>query len=83
MDEKGVPKPVQEKALSLSDSLEGGKVIELSDAEAPGGKRSVSPAGGLAEIISAFTKPVETGVLNLSDSGDAAAGSKRVKFSNI
>jgi hypothetical protein len=28
-------------------------------------------------------KPVETGVLNLSDSGDAAAGSERIKFSNI
>jgi hypothetical protein len=83
MDEKGIPKPVQEKALSLSDSLEDGKVIELSDSEAPEGKRKVSPADCLVEIISAFTKPVETGVLNLSDGDETAGKAGRINFNNI
>jgi hypothetical protein len=86
MDEKGIPKPVQEKALSLSDSLEGGKTVELSDSGAPEGKRSVSPADCLIEIISAFTKPVEAGVINLSDGGDAAGSpckTGRINFNNI
>jgi hypothetical protein len=83
MDEKGIPKPVQEKALSLSDSLEDGKFIELSDSEAPEGKRKVSPADCLVEIISAFTKPVETGVLNLSDGDETAGNAQRINFNNI
>ena len=85
MDEKGIPKPVQEKALSLSDSLEDGKTIELSDSEASEGKRKVSPADCLIEIISAFTKPVEPGVLNLSDGDNAgsAGEAKRVNYSAI
>ena len=69
MDEKGIPKPLQEKALFLSDSFDGDKIIELSDSEAPEGKRKVSHTDCLIEIISGFTKPVEPGVLNLSDGG--------------
>ncbi|MCL2128468.1 MAG: hypothetical protein FWH38_09455 [Treponema sp.] len=85
MDEKGIPKPVQEKALRLSDSFEDGKAIELSDTEAPEGKRKASQSGCLIEILSAFARPVETGALNLSDGGDAgsAAAAGRVKFSAI
>ncbi len=81
MDEKGIPKTVQEKALSLSDSFEDGKTLELSDTE---GKRNVSPSDCLIEIISAFTRPVEPGVLNLSDGDDTGtAGRAKVDFSKI
>ena len=83
MDEKGIPKAVQEKALSLSDSLESGKEIELSDAGTADGKRKVSPADCLIEIISSFTKPVETGVFNLSDGEAPPADAGRVNFAKI
>jgi len=84
MDGAKVPQGVREKVLRLSDSLDNGKTIELSDTEAPEGKRSVSAADCLIEIITAFPKPVETGVMNLSD-GEAAAGtnSARINFANI
>jgi hypothetical protein len=73
MDGAKVPQGVREKALRLSDALDGGKTIELSDAEAAEGKRSVSPLDCLIELVSAYPKPVETGAMNLSD-GDGAAG---------
>jgi len=84
MDGAKVPQGVREKALRLADSLDNGKTIELSDAEAPNGKRQVSAADCLIEIVTAFPKPVETGAMNLSD-GDASAeaNSARIKLSNI
>jgi hypothetical protein len=90
MDGAKIPHAVREKALRLCDAMDGGKTIELSDTEAPEGKRSVSAADCLIEIITAFPKPVETGVMNLSDGHDtegidaASAGNvSRIKFSNI
>jgi hypothetical protein len=85
MDSRGIPRPVQEKALLLSDALDEGKTIELSDAEAPEGKRKIPAVDCLIEIVSAFTKPVETGALNLSDGGDAgsAGNAGAIKFSSI
>jgi hypothetical protein len=84
MDSAKVPQGVREKVLRLSDSLESGKTLELSDSEAPEGKRSVSAVDCLVEIISAFPQPVETGVMNLSDGGDSPAGDPaRIKFANI
>jgi hypothetical protein len=82
MDGKKVPQGIREKALRLCDALEGGKTIELSDAEASGGKRSVSPADCLIEIVTAFPQPVETGVMNLSD-GDADGNAERINFNAI
>jgi len=89
MDSKGVPQAIREKALRLCDAMDNEKTIELSDSEAPEGKRKVSAADCLIEIITAFPKPVETGVMNLSDGNDAgnaaasAENSKRIKFNNI
>jgi hypothetical protein len=90
MDSKGVPQGIREKALRLCDAMDNGKTIELSDSEAPEGKRRVSAADCLIEIITAFPKPVETGVMNLSDGNDTAGiaaasaeNSKRIKFNNI
>jgi len=84
MDSKKVPQGIREKALRLCDALAGGKTIELSDTEAEGGKRSVSPADCLIEIITAFPQPVETGVMNLSDGEDpASAGAARISFGAI
>jgi hypothetical protein len=83
MDGAKVPQGVREKVLRLSDSLESGKTIELSDSEAPEGKRGVSPADCLIEIISAFPKPVETGVMNLSDGDEPAGDPARIKFTSI
>jgi hypothetical protein len=85
MDGAKTPQAIREKALRLCDAMDNGKTIELSDTEAPEGKRSVSAADCLLEIITAFPKPVETGVMNLSD-GDGAASaenSKRINFNNI
>ncbi|MDR0302345.1 MAG: hypothetical protein LBI04_08565 [Treponema sp.] len=83
MESKKVPQPVREKALRLCDTLDNGKTIELSDTEAPEGKRSVSAVDCLIELISSYPKPVETGVMNLSD-GEAPAGdSQRINFANI
>ena len=85
MDGKGVPQAIREKALRLCDAMDNGKTIELSDNEAPEGKRSVSAADCLIEIITAFPKPVETGVMNLSDGDNAASAGKstRINFANI
>ncbi len=84
MNDKGVPKPTQEKVLSLSDSLEEGKTIELSDSEAPEGKRKLSSHDLLAEILSAFPRPVETGALELSDGGDGSPStSGQIDFGKI
>jgi len=84
MDGAKVPQGVREKVLRLSDSLADGKTIELSDTEAPEGKRKVSAADCLIEIITAFPKPVETGVMNLSDgNASAEANSTRINFANI
>jgi len=73
MDSKKVPQGIREKVLRLSDALNGEKIIELSDAEAQGGKRNVSAVDCLIEIVTAFPKPVETGAINLSDGEDAAS----------
>ncbi len=84
MNDKGVPKPTQDKVLSLSDALEDGKTIELSDSEAPEGKRKLSSQDLLAEILSAFPRPVETGALNLSDGGDGSLStSGQIDFGKI
>jgi hypothetical protein len=72
MNEKGVPKPIQDKALTLSDSLEDGKTITLSDSDAPDGKRTLSAHDLLAELMSGFPKPVELGKLDLSDGDDGS-----------
>ena len=82
MDGKKVPQGIREKALRLCDALEGGRTVELSDAEAPGGKRSVSPTDCLIEIVTAFPQPVETGAMNLSD-GDAGGSDARISFNAI
>jgi hypothetical protein len=74
MDGK-VPKGLQDKVLELSGALDEGKVIELSDEAAPGGKRKTSGMELLLEIVSAFPKPVEPGVLSLSDTPPAAGSS--------
>ena len=83
MNEKGIPKPAQEKAFALSDALEDGKVIELSDSA--GEKRKVSPLDCLIEIVGAFHRPVEPGILNLSDGGDAGSGgnAQQIDFGKI
>jgi hypothetical protein len=84
MDGAKVPQGVREKALRLSDVLENGKTIELSDTEAADGKRTVSPIDCLIELISAYPKPVETGVMNLSDGGDASGSDAgRIDFAKI
>jgi hypothetical protein len=82
MDGKGIPLPAQEKALLLSEALDEGKTIELSDAGAPEGKRKIPALDCLIELVSAFTRPVEPGVLNLSEGGGNAAPGQ-IKFSSI
>jgi hypothetical protein len=74
MDGK-VPKGLQGKVLELSGAFDEGKTIELSDEAAPGGKRKTSGMELLLEIVSAFPRPVEPGVLSLSDSPPAAEAS--------
>jgi hypothetical protein len=74
MDGK-VPKGLQGKFLELSGAFDAGKVIELSDEAAPGGKRKTSGTELLLEIVSALPKPVEPGVLSLSDPPPVAAAS--------
>jgi hypothetical protein len=66
MDGK-VPKGLQAKVLELSGTFDEGKSIELSDESAPGGKRKTTGMELLLEIITALPKPVEPGVLSLSD----------------
>ncbi|MDR1836397.1 MAG: hypothetical protein LBQ89_01945 [Treponema sp.] len=84
MDGKKVPQAIREKALRLCDAMDNGKTVELSDSEAPEGKRSVSAVDCLIEIITAMPKPVETGVMNLSDGEeDASANTTRINFGAI
>ena len=84
MENSKMPNPIREKALRLCDALDNSKTIELSDSEVPEGKRKVSAVDCLIELISAYPKQVETGVLNLSDGDDtASADSKRINFNNI
>jgi hypothetical protein len=88
MDTKMVPRAVREKALRLCDAMDNGKTIELSDTEAPEGKRNVSAVDCLIEIVTAFPKPVETGAMNLSDGSGtddtASAGNAgRINFGAI
>ncbi|MCL2721750.1 MAG: hypothetical protein FWD47_10490 [Treponema sp.] len=84
MDNSKMPNPIREKALRLCDALDNGKTIELSDSEAPEGKRKVSAVDCLIELVSAYPKQVELGAMNLSDGEDAAsADSKRINFANI
>jgi hypothetical protein len=83
MNEKGVPKPIQDKALTLSDSLEDEKTITLSDSEAPDGKRTLSAHDLLAELMSGFPKPVELGKLDLSDGDNQPGNTGNVDFNKI
>ena len=84
MDSKKVPQAIREKALRLCDAIDNGKTVDLSDSEAPEGKRSVSAVDYLIEIITAMPKPVETGVMNLSDGDEAAsANATRINFGAI
>ena len=85
MEAKKVPLGIREKALRLCESLEGGKTIELSDSEAPEGKRSVTPADCLIEIVSSFPQAVQTGALDLSDSDktESEGNACKINFSNI
>jgi hypothetical protein len=74
MDGK-VPKGLQGKVLELAGAFDEGKVIELADEAAPGGKRKTSGMELLLEIVAALPKPVEPGVLSLSDTIPEAAAS--------
>ncbi|MDR2134860.1 MAG: hypothetical protein LBP27_07100 [Treponema sp.] len=70
-----IPKGLQGKVLELPGAFDEGKVIELSDETAPGGKRKTSGTELLLEIVSALPKPVEPGALTLSDFPAAAESS--------
>ena len=83
MDGKKVPQGIREKALRLCEALDSGKTVELSDSEAPEGKRSVSLADCLAEIVTAFPQPVETGAMNFSDGEAPAGNAARISFGAI
>jgi hypothetical protein len=69
-----IPKGLQGKVLELSGAFDEGKIVELSDEAAPGGKRKTTGTELLLEIVSALPRPVEPGALSLSDS-PAAEGS--------
>jgi hypothetical protein len=77
-----IPRVHQDKVFALSEALEPGKVIELSDSEAPEGKRKTSPRDLLIEVISALPLPVEPGVLTLSDASEPA-NTGRIDYSKI
>ena len=83
MENSKIPNPIREKALRLCDALDNGKTIELSDTEAPEGKRSVSAVDCLIELISAYPKPVTTGVMNLSDGEDPSGDAEQIDFAKI
>jgi len=84
MESKKVPNPIREKALRLCDALDNAKTIELSDTEAPEGKRKVSTVDCLIELVNSFTPAVTEGALNLSDGDDESAGSaKQINFGAI
>jgi hypothetical protein len=74
MDGK-VPKGLQAKVLELSGAFNEGKIIELSDESAPGGKRKTTGVDLLLEFITALPRPVEPGTLSLSDPPPAAGAS--------
>jgi len=84
MESKKIPNPIREKALCLCDALDNGKTIELSDSEAPEGKRKVSSVDCLIELVSSFTPAVKEGAMNLSDGDDGSASSaKQINFGAI
>ena len=84
MDSKKIPNPIRAKALRLCDVLDSGKTIELSDSEAPEGKRTVSAVDCLIEIVNSYTPAVKEGALNLSDGDNTeSAAPKRINFANI
>ncbi|MCL2210208.1 MAG: hypothetical protein FWC19_06415 [Treponema sp.] len=84
MESKKIPNPIREKALRLCDALDNAKTIELSDTEAPEGKRKVSTVDCLIELVNSFTPAVTEGAMNLSDGENAAAAdANRVKLSNV
>ena len=83
MESRKVPNPVREKALRLCDALDNGKTIELSDAEAPEGKRKVSAVDCLIELVNVYPKPVDTGAMNLSDGDDVGTASKQINYGAI
>ncbi|MCL2175017.1 MAG: hypothetical protein FWB73_03120 [Treponema sp.] len=84
MESKKVPNPIREKALRLCDALDNAKTIELSDTEAPEGKRKVSTVDCLIELVNSFTPAVKEGALNLSDGDDESAGNtKQINFGAI
>ena len=85
MESRKIPNPVREKALRLCDALDNAKTIELSDSEAPEGKRKVSAVDCLIELVSSFTPAVKEGTLNLSDGEDAgsAGNTKQINFGAI
>jgi len=83
MDSSKMPNPVREKALRLCDALDNGKTIELSDSEAPEGKRKVSAVDCLIELVSAYPKQVELGAMNLSDGDDLSGNAEQIDFAKI
>jgi len=84
MESKKIANPIREKALRLCDALDNAKTIELSDSEAPEGKRKVSAVDCLIELVSSFTPAVKEGTLNLSDGEDAgSANTKQINFGAI
>jgi len=84
LESKKVPNPIREKALRLCDALDNAKTIELSDSEAPEGKRKVSTVDCLIELVNSFTPAVTEGALDLSDGDDGSAGNtKQINFGAI
>ena len=84
MESKKIPNQVREKALRLCDALDNAKTIELSDSEAPEGKRKVSSVDCLIELVNSFIPAVKEGALNLSDGEDGSADSaKQINFGAI
>jgi len=84
MESKKIPNPIREKAFCLCDALDNAKTIELSDSEAPEGKRNVSTVDCLIELVSSFTPVVKEGTLNLSDGDEESANSvKQINFGAI
>ena len=83
MESKMVPNPIREKALRLCDALDNSKTIELSDTEAPEGKRKVSAVDCLIELVNAYPKPVATGAMNLSDGDDLSGNAEQIDFAKI
>jgi len=84
MESKKIPNPIREKALRLCDALDNAKTIELSDSEAPEGKRKVSTVDCLIELVNSFTPAVTEGAMNLSDGDDeSASNAKQINFGAI